>query len=170
MRKADGTEYKEGVAKLFWNTIAKSIQETYYDKYQVEINPFTDIAFKQARDARNSKRRILRQFPEKCPQSSVELTQNECLKITNLLDEEAPVGLQRKLYYILSLELAWRKGEAERCRISYFHTEVDHKGNETGRIAYKPTVEENAQGCSKKSVQTKWLAINTDYPSLCPVR
>ncbi len=55
MKKSNDEEYKEGVIKTIWNTTAKMLQEKYFKEYNVTVNPFDDIQFKEARDARNSK-------------------------------------------------------------------------------------------------------------------
>lgn len=51
MRKKDGSIYKETVVKTMWNVAAKLIQEKY-NKFGVSMDPFNDIKFKPARDAR----------------------------------------------------------------------------------------------------------------------
>lgn len=134
MRKKDGTEYKESVVKTMWNIVAKKLQEMYHVQHNVSFDPFKDIVFKTARDARNAKRRILQQNPIKRKVSSSALSVEEHLKMVELWDENTPEGLQKKLYHIIAVELAWRGGEATFCLISYFKEEVDHEGTYTGKI------------------------------------
>jgi len=137
MRRKDSEEYKEGVVKTMWNIVAKKLQEIYYNEYGITFDPFKDIAFKAARDARNAKRRVLQQVASKRKESSSALSAKEHQKIVELWDENNPEGLQRKLYHIIAVELAWRGGEARNCLTSYFKEELDHEGNPTGRNSTK---------------------------------
>lgn len=170
MRKEDGTEYKESVVKLLWNSVAKLVQENYYKNYGTVFDPFKDVTFKLARDARNSKRRQLQQIPEKRKTSSAAITPEEHTKIVKLWDEDTPIGLQRKFYYLAALELAWRGGEASKCILQHFHEEVTNTSAPTGRIAYNTIFSKTAQGGDKRLAETKWLVTNTENPNLCPVR
>ncbi|CAH1110394.1 unnamed protein product [Psylliodes chrysocephalus] len=48
MRKADGTDYKEGVVKTIWNLTAKRVQQKYFKEFNRTIDPFKDIVFRTA--------------------------------------------------------------------------------------------------------------------------
>jgi len=65
MKKINGEDHKEGVVKLMWNGTAKILQEKYFNEFGVSFNPFSDIEFKQARDARDMKRKELQKIPAK---------------------------------------------------------------------------------------------------------
>jgi hypothetical protein len=86
-----------------------------------------DIQFKKARNARDTKRKILQASPEKRKVSSKALTKQEIFEWS----EEEPVQLQRKFYHIAAYELAWRGGEAANCKVFYFKIETDYSGQET---------------------------------------
>jgi hypothetical protein len=64
MRKTDGSDYNEAVIKTMWNSAAKSLQEMDFEKFRINLNPFENIEFQEARKARDSKRRILQEIPE----------------------------------------------------------------------------------------------------------
>ena len=64
MRKADGTDYKESVIKSMWNVTANMIREQFHRKYGISINPFTDQEFREARLAKDTKRKELQRIPE----------------------------------------------------------------------------------------------------------
>lgn len=170
MKKCDGGDYKEAVVKTMWNVVAKKVQEMYCKKYNVIFNPFGDILFKPARDARNAKRRQLQSCPEKRKTSSAALSKQEYNKIVKIWDEDTPMGLQRKCYHVIAFELAWRGGEAARCLIQHFKHEIDNTGTPTGRLEYNPIFSKTAQGGSQKLTDTKWLTLNTINPDACPVR
>ena len=68
MRKSNGEEYTERSVKTMWNVTANIIQEKYFHEYNRKFNPFTDIEFKEARDAKNAKRRRLKIMPTKVKQ------------------------------------------------------------------------------------------------------
>lgn len=132
MKKRNGEEYKEGVIKTSWNITAKKLQVMFFEKYSMVFDPFTDVTFKSARDARNAKRRNLQLLPSKRKTSAVALTDEEHQAIIKLWDESTPSGLQRKLYHIIAVELAWRGGEAAKCLVQHFQEELDNKGKPTG--------------------------------------
>lgn len=132
MRKKDGDDYKENVVKTIWNITAKKIQEMYFNDFKISFDPFKDIAFKSSRDARNSKRRELQKNPNKRRTSSAALDIDDHNKIILLWNEDEPAGLQRKFFHIISVELAWRGGEAAKCLINYFREEMNIRGQPTG--------------------------------------
>ncbi|KAJ8914647.1 hypothetical protein NQ315_015386 [Exocentrus adspersus] len=134
MKKANSEEYKESVVKPIWNSIAKQLQEMYYEKYKVKFDPFSDITFKNARAARDAKRRELQTNSTKRKLSASALSEAEYMKIVELWNEDCPEGLQRKFFHIVSHELAWRGGEGAAASIEYFVEETDNSGNFTGRI------------------------------------
>lgn len=115
MRKANGEEYKEYSVKTIWNITAKILQEKYHNEFNFTFNPFSDIDFKMARDARNAKRKDLQLQPSKRKESSVALEEKEYDEVIDINREEEPEGLQIKFFHIASYELAWRGGERTNC-------------------------------------------------------
>ncbi|CAH0558871.1 unnamed protein product [Brassicogethes aeneus] len=111
MKKMDGEDYKEGTIKTMWNQTAKLLQEKYLNDFDIKINPFSDAAFKTARGARDAKRKALQSIPEKRRASAAALEEKDWDAMTTVWDEETPDGLQKKLFMIISVELAWRGGE-----------------------------------------------------------
>jgi hypothetical protein len=65
MRRSDGEEYKEGVVKTLWNTVAKILQQKYYEECNIIFDPFKDKTFECARTARDAKTKQLQKCPEK---------------------------------------------------------------------------------------------------------
>ncbi|KAK9885014.1 hypothetical protein WA026_009241 [Henosepilachna vigintioctopunctata] len=59
MKRADGTEYKEGTVKTIWNISAKLVQKKFYEEFNRETNPFRGVIFEYARKARAAKRKKL---------------------------------------------------------------------------------------------------------------
>jgi hypothetical protein len=86
-RKKDGSEYKEAVLKVIWNSVAKQIQESYFEKFQLKIYPFSDILFKSARDSRDCKRKLLQMNSNYRTSSSATFTEEEVERILSLYDE-----------------------------------------------------------------------------------
>ncbi|KAJ3662297.1 hypothetical protein Zmor_006652 [Zophobas morio] len=111
MKKGSGEDYKQTVVKTLWNTVAKSLQEKYYKQFNLIFDPFKDIEFACARNARDAKRKELQSCLEKRKRSSASLTQDEIEKILNICNETTPNGLQRKFFHLVAYELAWRGGE-----------------------------------------------------------
>ncbi|CAH1112092.1 unnamed protein product [Psylliodes chrysocephalus] len=64
MKRADGTEYKEGTVKTIWNTTAKLVQKKFYEEFNRQINPSSGVVFEDARKARAAKRKKLQFY---CP-------------------------------------------------------------------------------------------------------
>jgi hypothetical protein len=157
---------KESAVKTIWNTSAKMLQEKYFKDYKRVFNPFTDIQFKKARNARNTKRKILQAIPEKRKVSSKALKKQEIFEMALSWSEEEPVGLQRKFYHIAAYELAWRGGEAANCKVFYFKIETDNSGQETRRVEYNPVFSKTAQGGNQKLADSKWLVANTEEESI----
>lgn len=170
MRKIDGSDYKESVIKTIWNTTAKLVQEKYFCEYQRHIDPFKDIIFKEARAARDSKRKLLQAVPEKRKMSSVAITSDEYRNMCLQWDEDTPEGLQKKFFHIAAIELAWRGNEATFSMLHFFKEETDNKGCLTNRIAYNPIFSKTRQGGDKNCADTKWLTQNLKNPEMCPVR
>lgn len=108
MKKRNGEDYKEYAVKSIWNSTAKMIQEKYFNEYNIKFDPFADITFKEARDARNSKRKELQVIPEKRKVSSVALNKKDIVKMAKLWNIDNPEGLQKRFFHIASYELAWR--------------------------------------------------------------
>lgn len=170
MRKKNGENYKESVVKTLWNGTAKLIQEKYFKDYNRKMDPFTDIEFKTARDARNCKRRELQFILEKRKSSAAALKKEEIEQMIAAWDENTPNGLQRKFYHTASYELAWRGGEASKALVQYFREEIDHYGNQSGRIEYNPIISKTAQGGSRRLTDSKFLTPNKNNTDKCPVR
>ncbi|KAK9880562.1 hypothetical protein WA026_011799 [Henosepilachna vigintioctopunctata] len=95
MKRADGTEYKEGTVKTIWNISAKLVQKKFYEEFNRETNPFRGVIFEDARKARAAKRKELQAIPEKRKTNSVALKAEEISKIISVLDENTPDGLQK---------------------------------------------------------------------------
>ncbi|KAK5638533.1 hypothetical protein RI129_012828 [Pyrocoelia pectoralis] len=146
MRKRNGEDYKESCVKTIWNTTAKLVQDLYFNKYNRRIDPFSDIVFKAAREARNTKRKQLQSIPEKRKVSAEAFSLEEIDKIINSFDENTPEGLQKKFFHIVSFELAWRGGEGSNCITDYFKEEIGNDGCATGRIIYNPIFTKTCQG------------------------
>lgn len=123
MKKSNGEDYKEAVVKTMWNVTAKILRETYFEKYNRSFNPFIDLEFKNARNAKNANRKRLQAIPEKRKQSSVAIEKEHLNEMMQVWDEETPEGLQRKFYHVAAFELAWRGGEAVKCKIDHFRFE-----------------------------------------------
>ena len=64
----------------------------------------TNGEFKEARSARDAKRRHLQVEPKKQKRSSTALTDEEYLQLIKLWDEETPSGLQKKFFFTSSLD------------------------------------------------------------------
>lgn len=169
MKKQNGEDYKEYVVKTMWNTTAKMLQTMYYEKFNVTFNPFTDLAFKKSRDARNSKRKNLQGNLEKRKNSSTALTKSEIVKMASIWDENSPIGLLKRFFHIAAYELAWRGGEGANCKVHYFKEEKSNNGDLTGRIEYNTVFSKTCQGGSNKCCDSKWLIKNKENPSICPV-
>ena len=170
MKKKNGDDYKESVVKTIWNTTAKLVQEMYFKNFNIKIDPFTNIIFKEARDARNTKRKLLQRLPEKRKVGSTALTKSEIYEMAKFWKEEDPEGLQKKFFHIASFELAWRGGEAVNCKVCYFKKEMLHNGTYTGRLEYNSIFTKTAQGGNKKCMESKWLTVNQIDKDICPVR
>lgn len=170
MKRLNGEDYKESVIKTMWNVTAKMLQEKYYNDFGMKIEPFTDIRFKKARDARDAKRRILQEQPNKRKVSSTALTKDEIFSMARFWNEEEPEGLQKRFYHIAAFELAWRGGEAAKCMTYYFKEELNNDGTTTGRIEYNPVFTKTTQGGSKRLSDSKYLSPNLENQDICPVR
>lgn len=168
MRKQNGEDYKESAVKTLWNVTAKRIQEMYHDQYKRDLNPFSSIVFKSARDARDSKRKSLQADEKKRKRSSNALEENEMITMLSKCDEENPHGLQKKFFLLASVELAWRGNEGAKCLINYFKEEFKNDAA-TGRIEYNPIFNKTSQGGNKKLADSKWL-ISNENKDICPVR
>ncbi|KAJ8966840.1 hypothetical protein NQ317_003022 [Molorchus minor] len=123
--------------------------------------------YKEARDA---KRKALQSIPEKRRASAAALEEKDWDAMTTVWDEETPDGLQKKLFMIISVELAWRGGEGSMASIHHFKAEQRNDGETTGRIEYNPIFSKTTQGGDKKLSDSKWLVENREIPDKCPVR
>ena len=112
MRTINGDDYKEYSVKTIWNMTAKMLEEKYFHEYNIKFNPFSDIEFQKARQTRDAKRKSLQVSTNKRKQSSVALNKKEFINIINTCDEKCPIGLQKKLFFIISYELAWKEEKA----------------------------------------------------------
>lgn len=174
--------------KTIWNTVAKLVQEKYFNEYGRSFDPFKDIIFDAARKARDTKRKQLQTVPENRKRSSSALTIEEHHAMCNQWDEDTPKGLQRKFFHIAAVELAWRGGEAAACVVDYFKEELDNSGSFTGRLEYNTVFSKTFQGgthfkifffhfyCmliflgNQRCATSKWLITNHENSNLCPVR
>lgn len=159
-----------GTVKTIWNMTAKMLMDQYFEKYHRKINPFEDISYKKAREAKNTKRKELQQKAEKRKSSSDSLPFQDFKKIVDTFDEDTADGLIKKVFLVFSFELAWRGGEAVKCLVNYFKIEKDTFGNFTNRIEYNPIFAKTAQGGDKKCSESKWLVSNKVDLNICPVR
>lgn len=119
MRKNNGDEYKESTIKVMWNLTAKMVMEEYFEKYGIKIDPFEDQEFKAARYAKNAKRKELQKHEDKRKVSSIALKYNEMKMLIDNCNECTPEGLQKKLFFIFSYELAWRGGEGSKTLLEF---------------------------------------------------
>jgi hypothetical protein len=170
MKRQDGTDYKESVVKVMWNSTAKQLQEKFFLEFGIKFDAFSDIEFASARAARDAKRRTLQADPSKRKRSSAALSNQELVSMAATWDENTPIGLQRKFFHIAGYELAWRGGEASNCCVHHFIEEFDNKGVATGRFEYNPVFTKTTPGGAKKLANSKWLTMNTDNPEICPYR
>lgn len=170
MKKMNGDDYKESVVKAMWNQTAKLLQEKYYKEFDRQFDPFKDPIFQEARDAKNAKRKALQAVPDKRAKSAEALKEAELKAMVNVWNEETPEGLQKKLFMIISVELAWRGGEGHSAMTYHFREEFHKDETRTGRIEYNPVFEKTAQGGEKKCVSSKWVVENKENPDKCPVR
>lgn len=154
MRKKNGSEYKEAVVKTMWNVTAKLLKEKYYNEYNRKIDPFTDISFKPARDARDAARKMLQKNPEKRTASAVAFNHKQYLQMVQIWDENTPEGLQKRFFHIVSYELAWRGGEAVNCLVDFF------KEDGLNRVEYNPIFSKTAQGGAHVFVNISINAMN----------
>ncbi|KAK9871652.1 hypothetical protein WA026_014097 [Henosepilachna vigintioctopunctata] len=170
MKRADGSEYKEGTVKMIWNIFAKLVQKKFHEEFNRETNPFRGVIFEGARKALAAKRKKLQAIPEKRKTNSVDLKAEEISKIISIFDENTPDGLQKNFYQIFSVELAWRGNEAVFCLTDYFKAECDNYGQPTGRIEYNTIFSKTAQSGEKHIAESKWLTPNKNCEDKCPVR
>jgi hypothetical protein len=162
--------YKETVIKFNWNVTAKLLQEKFFTEFNLKIEPFSDLEFKSARQARDAKRKELQVNIEKRKKSSVAFTPLEHNQLQKDWSENTPEGLQKKFYFTAAKELAWRGNEGANAKLHYFQFEQDNFGNPTERIEYNPIFGKMRQGGSKSCAESKWLVSNTINQNLCPVR
>ncbi|KAG5900123.1 hypothetical protein JTB14_012796 [Gonioctena quinquepunctata] len=145
------------------------IQEKYFNEYNIKFDHFADITFKEARDARNSKRKELQVIPEKRKVSSVALNKKDIVKMAELWNIDNPEGLQKRFFRKASYELAWRGGEAANCKIYHFREEKNQYGTSTRRFEYNTIFSKTTQGGSKKLADSKWIIKNEMDEGICPV-
>lgn len=170
MKRKNGQDYKDFTVKTIWNVTAKLLMEKYQKEYNIKFNPFTDTEFKISREAKSAKRKELQMDPLKRKESSKALKYEEFKLMVRNCNEECPDGLQKKIFFVLSYELAWRGGEGGKCFVSYFKDDIDNIGQPTGRIEYNPIFDKTTQGGDKPCAPSKWLVINRGQPDICPVR
>ncbi|KAK9878601.1 hypothetical protein WA026_022863 [Henosepilachna vigintioctopunctata] len=140
MKRADGTEYKEGTVKTIWNISAKLVQKKFYGEFNREKNPFRGVIFEDARRARVAKRKKLQTIPEKRKTNSVTLKAEKINRIISIFDENTP------------------------------DAECDNYGQPTGRIEYNTIFSKTAQGGEKHTAESKWLTPNKNCEDKYPVR
>lgn len=170
MKRNNGEDYKEAVVKTMWNQTAKLLKDKYFAEFKREVDPFSSPVFQEARNAKNAKRRLLQADPQKRMQSATALEKTDIDEMVKIHDEDTPDGLQKKLFLIISVELAWRGGEGASAMVYHFKEETGNDGKPTGRIEYNPIFTKTTQGGDKKCASSKWLIINEENPANCPVR
>ncbi|XP_031341004.1 uncharacterized protein LOC116169118 [Photinus pyralis] len=91
----------------------------------------------------------------------------------NVWNENTPEGLQRKLFIIISVELAWRGNEGLTTLVHHFKEELGNDGIYTGRIEYNPVFTKTTQGGERKCANSKniktdrlFLTVNPNWRDL----
>lgn len=120
MRKRNGEEYKEHTVKLLWNVTAKLLMEKYFNEYNIKINPFHQIEFKVARDARDTKRKELQGMDGKRKESANFLTYNEFEKLIQTCDDQTPEGIQKKVFFFVVLRTCLERWRGRKSRYNIF--------------------------------------------------
>ena len=146
---------------LFWNTINGFSNKTVYSELQLTLSEiqFTNLNYSWF---------VLKYTWKRCSLEILTTVWHICPVFR--VPDGTPDGLQRKLFHVISYELAWRRGEGSSCLIHNFHEERDHNGFLSGRIEYNPIFTKTCQGGSKKLSDSKWLTTNKESPDVCPVR
>ena len=109
-----------------WNVAAKQLQQKYHDEFHKEIDPFKNLIYHEAREARNCKRKELQALPEKRRQSSAALTTEEYLsENNNFVGRKYTRRFAEKIFVIASVELAWRGSEATNCFLHFFRRNAE---------------------------------------------
>ncbi|KAF2905964.1 hypothetical protein ILUMI_00214 [Ignelater luminosus] len=72
--------------------------------------------------------------------------------------------------FIVSYELAWRKGEGARCLTDYFSEELQNDGTTIGRLLYNLVFSKRCQKGASERTADKWLISNLNSPKKCPVQ
>lgn len=75
----------------------------YFNRWKIEINPFSDAVFKTSRKVRDAKIINLQALPEKRSHSAAALSEKEYQKIFEDLSENNPYELQKN--FSLSLPM-----------------------------------------------------------------
>lgn len=170
MRRIDGSDYKANVVKTIWNTTARMLQDMFYDQYNIKFDPFRDVEFRKARDARDIKRQQLKSIADKSRINTVYLNAIEWKKLFCQWDENTPSGLQKKFFHMAWYLLGWKIYQASSCLIHFFVEELDFTGTFTGRIEYNPTLGNTTEASCSHTTEKKWLVANKFDPDICPVR
>lgn len=76
MKKSNGEDYKEAVVKTMWNVTAKILRETYFEKYNRSFNPFIDLEFKNARNAKMPIEKGFKLFQKNANKAQLPLKKN----------------------------------------------------------------------------------------------
>ncbi|KAJ3647692.1 hypothetical protein Zmor_019556 [Zophobas morio] len=52
--RKDGCEYEEATLKTIWNTTARVVQQLYFKKVNIAMNPFMDIDLRYQKNVKNT--------------------------------------------------------------------------------------------------------------------
>jgi hypothetical protein len=100
-----------------WNTTAKLVQQLHFKNFDRKINPFSDIEFKNAREARDSKRKTLQAIPKKRRVSAAAIEEDN---YNNMINTWLQAYKKKNIYLIAAKELAWRGNQGAHCLVEHF--------------------------------------------------
>ena len=103
MKKENEDSYCDSSMKTIWNSVAKQINEKFFQEQQQTINIFEDPAFKAARAARDTARSLIQKIPEKRKVSASAVTAEEAIAMVNVWGIDTPQGLNMTLFIIAGL-------------------------------------------------------------------
>lgn len=126
-------------------------REKYYNAYNRKIDSFTDISFKRARAARHATRKMLQKKPEKRATSAGAFNYAEFLQIVKIWDKNTPEGLQKKVFHVVSYELAWHGGKA----VNFLLVKEDG----SNCVVYNPIFSKTAQGGTHHLTDRSWFGM-----------
>lgn len=161
VRKRDGTEYKELVIKVIFNSLASNVlMKDIKAAQKRDISIFKDDAFAGSRKAKKAKRRQLQHDPQKRTVNAAAISQEDKLKMLALYSDENPSDLNRRYYQYASFIFQWRGNEGANSLIHHYKEEKNLRGELTGRIEYNPIFTKNCPGGDKALSDTKYIEAN----------